>query len=43
MKPKEVNTGLNLAEFPKEGCGSKKGCFASDDPPHVSVVWCSIN
>jgi hypothetical protein len=27
-KSKQVKTGCSLAETSKEGCGSKKGCFA---------------
>jgi hypothetical protein len=30
-KSKEVKTGSNLAESFKEGAGSKRFCFASDD------------
>jgi hypothetical protein len=29
-KTKEVKTGCNLAESSKEGCWSKRGCFAND-------------
>jgi hypothetical protein len=34
-KSKEVKTGSNLAESSKEGCGSKKGCFADDDDEKI--------
>jgi hypothetical protein len=30
-KSKEVKARCNLAESSKEGCGSKKGCFAAAD------------
>jgi hypothetical protein len=32
-KSGELKTECNLAEFSKEGYGSKKGCFTSDDDP----------
>jgi hypothetical protein len=31
MESKVVKTGPNLAESSKEGCGSKRDCFANDD------------
>jgi hypothetical protein len=29
-KTKEVKSGSDMVESSKEGCGSKKGCFAND-------------
>jgi hypothetical protein len=43
-KSKEVKTGCNLAESCKEGCGSKRGCFANvmamNSKEIVEVVYC---
>jgi hypothetical protein len=37
-KFEEAKTGCKLGESSKEGCGSKKGCFASDDDDHDFVL-----
>jgi hypothetical protein len=37
---KEVKTGCNLAESSREGCGSKRGCFANGGDAELQKYEC---